>query len=323
MDSTGASIRVDKFELMVGYTGSLFIEVASGSVATRSTLSPQAWAGWVPVENLNDVTASGIVSGQGLTDPELPKIEFIVQKVDLATGNLTLAATCPAAGPTNPLSDWDWAYSCTPAAPGSTSFVPEVNTTYEITVRVPSSDPYFTAPDHKVYVTVFQPSPDMYAAGGGFVIGTPSDLGLVDVSSEYDHLNFSFNVKYKKGSNTKTSSPSGAFFLRFRGADGWDYRARSTSWNKGALVFSGVNSKASFQSMMTLTRIDPLTGLADPTYGGGNYTLRVDVTADLLTKTRTIAFTIYTPKGSIVFYQAGTLLSQKLLGGGAVIVKSK
>src|SRR5260370_24066534 len=120
-------------------------------------------------------------------------------------------------------------------------------------------------------VALFQPRGGCFATGGGRLVD-PGYLTLpVAISSQNGHGNFGFNVRYASG----TSTPQGQANYTFRGADGYDYVVKSTSWQDGGAAFSATTT--SFGGVASVTVIDPSNGLAVSGLGGTNFTFRVDL----------------------------------------------
>jgi len=175
-----------------------------------------------------------------------------------------------------------------------------------VVVKDPSNA-YFAAPNSDpVVLTVYQPTTGEFATGGGWITD-PS----ANVSTQNNHGNLGFNVRYKSG-----TTPAGQSVYVFRGSDGNNYVVKSNSWTGGGVSF-GTNT-ASFSGKANVTAINPSTGLPVSGIGGGNYTYRVDVT-DNGTTGDTYAISVYTPTGAL-YHQAGTTSKQLSLGGGNTVV---
>jgi len=176
---------------------------------------------------------------------------------------------------------------------------------------------YFNAPNSDpVVITVYQPATDKFATGGGWIHDPGFQSKPVAISSQNDHGNFGFTVRYKNG-----SSPSGQAVYAFRGADGYDYVFKSNSWQNGGLALG--TKTAGFNGKGNVTVINPKTGLAVSGLGGGNYAYRVDVIDNGTPGTNdSYALSVYSPTGAL-YHQAGTTSGQLLLGGGNVVVHTQ
>jgi hypothetical protein len=153
---------------------------------------------------------------------------------------------------------------------------------------------------------------DQRVTGGGWIADTLSANGKD---------NFGFTVNYNKN-----GAPKGNLLFMYRGTDGYDYQVKSTSWSKGGLSFTSTN-KAYFTAQCNVKRIDSNTGLADPSFGGGNWICTVNIQdLDLNVKPvktpDTFAITIFDSNNNI-WKQVGTPTAQIPLGGGNVVVHSK
>ncbi len=129
-------------------------------------------------------------------------------------------------------------------------------------------------------------------------------------------------MRYKSGSKT---TPWGQLVYTFRGADGYDYVVKSTSWTGGGLAFG--TGTASFSGKATVTRIRPESERCfsyydrdHPTtkyYSAPSYTFRVDV-ADK-SAGDTFAITVSSALG-VLYHRAGTTAVQIKISGGNITV---
>ncbi|MFM8999777.1 MAG: hypothetical protein ACKOKE_06955 [Actinomycetota bacterium] len=207
-----------------------------------------------------------------------------------------------------------------PAADGRVSCqVDLTEDTWTVIVKFLGTNGYYTGPASEPYVvTVFVPTLDYYTAGGGwYSIPTSSWRGVVPLGPTQNRAFFGFSVKF---ANLQRTTPSGRVLFQFRGADGFAYQMKMTSWVGGALTFTRVNAsqfKATFGGKCILNKIDPRSGTVVFTYSNG--TCRFDVT-DNATTADTMAVTMLTTTNSVVF-ASGTLQSQIPITGGGIRVK--
>jgi len=186
---------------------------------------------------------------------------------------------------------------------------------WTVVLLLPSSDGYFIGPSSSaVVVTVYQPVTGIFATGGGWIVDPSYQSIPVAVSSDDNHGNFGFNVRYASG----TTTPQGQFVYTFRGADGYDYQVKSTSWDGGGAAFS--SSTASFAGKASVTVIDPSTGLLVNGLGGPSFSYRVDV-MHLGSNAPTLALSVY-DASSTLYHQAGSTGTQVQLGGGNIVIHS-
>ena len=148
-------------------------------------------------------------------------------------------------------------------------------------------------------MTVAQPIPGTYASGGGWVVDPSSSDLPVPISSTSDHGNFGFTVSLDKDGRARGHS-----VYVFRGADGYVYLVKSTS----------------FVGRATVIAVDPATGLQVAGIGGGAFTIRVDVTDAAASDGRdTFALAVYAQDGSL-YHRVGTPSAQLPLQGGQIKV---
>ena len=157
--------------------------------------------------------------------------------------------------------------------------------TWTVVLRFVSGNGYYMGVASEPYVvTVYTPTLDYYTAGGGwFQIPSSSWTGRIPMSANANRGFFGFSVKY---ANAQRTTPAGKAQFQFRGADGYTYQLKMTSWQGGALTFSkynvtqngkaGVQYRATFGGRCILNKIDRATGLVVYTYSNG--TCRFDVT---------------------------------------------
>jgi hypothetical protein len=185
---------------------------------------------------------------------------------------------------------------------------------WTVVLAVPATDGYFTArSSDPIVITVYQPSTGVFATGGGWIVDPSYQNMPVAISSQNNHGSLGFSVRYQSG----TTDPQGQLSYTFRGADGYDYVIKSTSWQGGGAAFNA--STSSFGGLAIVTVIDPSTGLA-VSGGGDNYTFRVDVSTSI-SGAPNFAISIYDPLGAL-YHQAGTTATPLPLGGGNIVIHS-
>ncbi|HEY3523466.1 MAG TPA: Ig-like domain-containing protein [Candidatus Limnocylindrales bacterium] len=192
--------------------------------------------------------------------------------------------------------------------------------TYTVILRVTPSNGYFGGPAADAeMLTVFQPATGVWASGGGWLIDPSTQNIPVAVSATHPKGHFGFDVSYTKKNST---SPKGHASYSFAGADGYVYVIKSTSWQGGAFALSGAHA-AYFAGKAVVIAIDPITGLAVPGIGGGNYSFRVDLTdGGSGGSDDTYALSVYTPSGAL-YHRVGTAPSQIAVKGGNLTVHAK
>ena len=198
--------------------------------------------------------------------------------------------------------------------------------TWTVVLRFVSGNGYYMGVASEPYVvTVYTPTLDYYTAGGGwFQIPSSSWTGRIPMSANANRGFFGFSVKY---ANAQRTTPAGKAQFQFRGADGYTYQLKMTSWQGGALTFSkynvtqngkaGVQYRATFGGRCILNKIDRATGLVVYTYSNG--TCRFDVTDNPFI-TDTLAVTMIGSDKATLF-ASGTLQNQVPVTGGGVRVK--
>ena len=198
--------------------------------------------------------------------------------------------------------------------------------TWTVVLRFVDSNGYYMGVASDPYVvTVYIPTLDYYTAGGGwFQIPSSSWTGKINMSANNNRGFFGFSVKY---ANSQKTTPSGKAQFQFRGADGYTYQLKMTSWQGGALTFSkyavtqsgqsGTQYRATFGGKCILNKIDRATGLVVYTYSNG--TCRFDVTDNPFI-TDTLAVTMIGSDKATLF-ASGTLQNQVPVTGGGVRVK--
>ena len=185
---------------------------------------------------------------------------------------------------------------------------------YVVKVRIDATNGYWTAnPVGLGTINVAIGSNDQATNGGGWV----ADLG-----SANSRGNFGFSVRNDKG------TPKGNSIYVFRGTDGFDYIAKTNSWQAGFLNFAphpGTNilNRASFKGRCTVQKVDRSTGLVVQSFG--NYSMTVDARdGDLLTPKQGDAYAItILDNTGVIWKRVGTSASPLPLGGGNVMVKGK
>jgi CSLREA domain-containing protein len=274
---------VGKKPASLGFTGNLFW--STGSATATSTT----------------VTLTGLVTPApgGTIDLTRATVTFDLYKstnVAMTSPDATCAGTVNASGV------------------GSCARILSVDN-WTVIMEIPASNLYFTAPDSDpIVLTVYAPTTGKFATAGGWVVD-PSYRDIpVAISPTNNHGNFGFSVKYKTG-----TTPMGQSVYVFRGANGYNYVAKSNSWVGGGVAFGTNNSSLSGKCNVTV--INPATGLVVTALSGGNYTYRVDVTDNGSTGD-TYAISIYAP-GGVLYHRTGTAGSQLALRGGNVVVHTK
>ena len=133
---------------------------------------------------------------------------------------------------------------------------------WTVKVMVPAGNAYWVGnPVGIGTFTVAVGGDGQYVTGGGWV---------ADAASPNGKNSFSFTV-----STSTTGEPRGNAHYVFRGADGYDYRVRATSWEAGGLTFYADPGAASFVGRSSVQKIDPATGRTIATASG--YTLTMDL----------------------------------------------
>ena len=182
---------------------------------------------------------------------------------------------------------------------------------WTVIMRIPSANAFFTAPDsYPVVLTVYHPVAGRYAVGAGWIVDPSFQNKPVAVSATNNHGYFGFAVSYKADGK----SPQGQVNYVFRGADGYDYLIKSTSWTGGGLAFGTTTS--SFSGKASVVVINPVNGRVVSGLGGTTYTYRVDIVDGSTDK---FAISIYTSAGAL-YHQAGTTASPIAVGTGAILV---
>jgi rhamnogalacturonan endolyase len=190
--------------------------------------------------------------------------------------------------------------------------------TYLVNVRVDAANQFWTADPAGVGVlNLAVPGDELRSGGGGWV---------ADASSANGKANFGLNVSAGK----KDGQVKGNFTLVFRGADGFNYVVKSTSWQDGYLQFSAepgvtpaVYTRSEMKGRCNVQKVDPATGQAVASYG--NYSFEAFTSdGDLLTPKQADAFAFVVRDGSgQVWHQAGSRPSLVTLGGGNISNKGR
>jgi hypothetical protein len=264
--SATRQVSVDAEGATVVYTGPQLVTTSTSSVTTAS-VALRALVTQADDGNLGDLTKARVVFD-------------IFRSTNLtATPDQSVTATASSTG-----------VASVSVTLGLDSFVvvPRLSTTAPV---------YYagTRGDAQV-VTVAQPLTNASASGGGWVIDPGTGSVPVAISPTNPKGWFGLNVKYKKG----TTTPTGQAVYTFRGADGYVYVMKSTSWVSGAAVFR--SGSASFSGRATVTVLDPRAGLVVSGLGGGNFSYRIDVTDG---STDTYALRLYDAKGRL-YHLVGT-----------------
>jgi hypothetical protein len=290
--SAPSTLTVTKEEATLAYNGSAFFSTGSatatsGPVTLGGQVSLPESDGTAGNPSLNNATVYfWVFNGRNLT--AVPDYVF-----GPATANTSGVATLTTTLPTDNYTV-------------IVSFVPTGTNAGPV-------NGFFAGPDSvPSVVTLYQPIADQFVTGGGWIVDPGTNNTPVGISPTNNHGNFGFTVKIKSG-----TTPQGQSVYVFRGADGYDYVVKSNSWSGGFLGFLGASlNQATFGGRCNVTVINPTTGLALSGLGGGNYSFKIDVVDNGPGTTDTYAITVTQPNGSTLYHQAGTAVSQLLLGGG-------
>ena len=186
-----------------------------------------------------------------------------------------------------------------------------VDDSYTIEVRIESSNLYWTEDSDPNTIVVLPSDGQGYVAGGGWI---PSE------DSANGKINFAFVVHYDKRGNLK-----GSFVAVFKGTDGFNYKIKSTNWNKASLAF-GTDNDGNPTATLTVNgvvqKIDRATGLV--VYSWGNCKITVDMTdgdyeINQNGRLDSIAITVY-DNSYLILHQWGTKPSQIGIGSGNIVV---
>lgn len=278
---TAATLTIAKRPATLAYTGQQFFSTGSATATT----APVAFQGTL-------TPAAG-----GSPNPSTAQPVFALYKstnVAMVTPDQTCAATVTATG----------AVSCTVPTLGIDDWT--------VILLLPAADGYFTAPAaDPVVVTVYQPSTGASASGAGWIIDPGFQNKPVAISPQHNHGNFGFDVRYKSG----TTTPQGHAAYTFRGADGYEYVIRSTSWQGGGASITATT--ASFSGKAAVTVINPATRQPVAGLGGNNYSYRIDATQT--SSGGTFAISVNDPTGAL-YHQAGSTHNQIALGRGKIVI---
>ncbi|MES2523967.1 MAG: MBG domain-containing protein [Gemmatimonadota bacterium] len=191
--------------------------------------------------------------------------------------------------------------------------VPASDDPYTVETDITAANQYWDSNTGHEALTVKLGNSEKSMTGGGWI---------ADADSRNGKDNFGFNAGY-----LKNGSPKGNAVFVFRSKDGFDYVVKTNSWSGGGLSFLVDNNvtKASFTARATVQKINITTGLADPTWNSGGFTMIVDLLdGDLNTPRTTDSYAITILNGSGgVWKRVGTRTAQVTLGGGNVAVQSK
>jgi hypothetical protein len=234
----------------------------------------------------------------------------LVQESDGYPGDLTLAGVTFALFKSSNLgSTPDLTYDASVDSAGNAlydiaSFAADV---WTVRVTMKSGNLYWTQTSEGLGILVVS-LPGLSATGGGWI---------PDSGSANGKDNFGFTVQYNRN-----VGPKGNFVFVLRGKDGYDYVAKSNSWQGGGLSFMGTNN-VYFSGKCNVQKIDRTTGAVAASWG--NYKFAVDITDGDLTiphTTDTIAIRIVNSINAI-WRQIGTPTAQIPLGGGNIVIHSK
>jgi hypothetical protein len=190
--------------------------------------------------------------------------------------------------------------------------------TYIVNVRVDATNQYWKANPVGVGVlNIAVPSDEMRSGGGGWV---------ADAASANGRANFGFNVSAGK----KDGQVKGNFTLVFRGADGFNYVVKSTTWQDGYLQFAAepgtspaVYTRSELKGRCNVQKVDPATGLVVASFG--NYSFEAfTADGDLLDPRQADASAfVIRDSAEQVWHQAGSRSSLVTLGGGNITNKAR
>lgn len=143
-------------------------------------------------------------------------------------------------------------------------------------------------------------------------------IWVADANSANGKGNFGFMVNYQKN-----GSPKGNALYTFRGADGFNYRVKSNSWQGGGLTFYQDAAKAAFSGRCTVQKIDSVTGAVVESWGGYSFTVDL-IDGDLRNPRESdrYAIQILTDTG-MLWRQIGSRTNPVQIGGGNISVQSK
>jgi hypothetical protein len=288
----------------ISYSGSLTV---TKEVVTAEYVAPSYASTGSASATKATVTLTGQLTQEAdghlgdLTNATAQFLLYNSANVSMTTPNITISATVNASG----------------VATGTASNL--AIDTYTVVLRVTPANGFFGGSQADAdLLTVFQPATGTWVSGGGWLID-PSYRNIpVAVSPTRPKGHFGFDVSYAK----KSTTPKGHASYSFRGADGYAYVMKSTSWQGGALTLSGAHG-AWFAGKATVVAIDPATGLAVPGIGGGNFSFRVDlVDGGTSGSSDTYALSVFTPAGAL-YHQVGTAGSPITIKGGNLTAHAK
>ena len=184
-----------------------------------------------------------------------------------------------------------------------------VDDAYTVRVVVESANGFWMASSNEGTLTIVPGSTEKRVSGAGSV---------ADAESANGKGNFGFTVNYGK-----SGTPKGNALYAFRGADGFNYRVKSTSWQGGGLTFYQDPAKAAFMGKGNVQKIDPTTGVVVESWG--NYSFTVDLIDGDLRNPREsdrYAIQILNDAGAL-WRQIGSRTNPLQIGGGNISVQSK
>ena len=178
---------------------------------------------------------------------------------------------------------------------------------YSIEVKISDTNTYWIEHPKGVGTLVVTMSTSSSVTGGGWI---------TDTLSRNDKGNFGFELKYNKN-----LAPKGNFVYVWRDTDGFDYKVKSTSWQKGAvgLAFTST-STATFSGNCVIQKINPLSGETVDSWGNSKLTVQIEDNDMKLPQTGI-------DRISISFVASGggpsRTISMTNIGNGNIVVHSK
>jgi cysteine-rich repeat protein len=180
---------------------------------------------------------------------------------------------------------------------------------YSIEVKISDGNLYWVANPPGVGTLVVTMSTSSSVTGGGWI---------TDTQSTNNKGNFGFELKYNKN-----LAPKGNFVYVWRGTDGFDYKVKSTSWQKGAVGLAFISSStATFSGNCVIQKINPLNGETVQSWGNSKLTVQIEDNDMKLPQSTG------TDRISISFVASGTggpsrTIIMTDIGNGNIVVHSK
>ncbi|MET0645322.1 MAG: HYR domain-containing protein, partial [Pyrinomonadaceae bacterium] len=190
--------------------------------------------------------------------------------------------------------------------------------TYIVNVRVDAANQFWAAnPAGLGVLNIAVPSDEQRSGGGGWV---------ADAASANGKANFGFSVSAGK----KDGQVKGNLTFVFRGADGFNYVVKSTTWQDGHLQFSAepgtspaVYTRSELKGRCNVQKVNPATGQTVASWG--NYSFEANTfDGDLLTPKQSDAYAfVVRDAAGAVWHQVGSRTSLVTLGGGNISNKAR